>query len=96
MKNYQPAVLKLAMTICLTTFLLLGCTSPISEANYQKIQNGMTLGQVKAVLGEPTDAKTAGIGPLSGTAATWKHGDLTISIQLLNNKVQLKSMTGGK
>jgi hypothetical protein len=96
MKNYQQAVLKLSMTICLTAFLLLGCTSPISAENYQKIQNGMTLEQVKAVLGEPTEAKTAGIGPLSGTAATWKQGDLTISIQFLNNKVQLKSMTGGK
>jgi hypothetical protein len=65
--------------------------SPINQGNFDKIQNGMTMEQVKAILGEPTESSSLGLGPLSGTAAVWKGGNGTITVQFINNKVKLKT-----
>jgi hypothetical protein len=77
--------------------LMTGCLgSKINEENYKKVQEGMTMEQVKTILGEPTDAKADGvstpIGSISGTQATWKTSDGKISIELtfVNDKVTLK------
>ncbi|GEM_PF-387892 len=94
--NIRKSVwLKFFATLYLAAFLL-GCQSKLTEQNYQKVQSGMTLEEVKAILGEPTTSKSSGIGPLSGTSAEWKEGELTINIQFLNNKLQLKTMNGSK
>jgi len=94
--NIRKSVwLKFFTTLYLAAFLL-GCQSKINEQNYQKIQNGMTLEEVKAILGEPTSSNTAGIGPLSGTTAEWKETELTISLKLLNNQVKLKTISSAK
>ncbi len=70
----------------------IACGVPkITEENYQRIQTGMTMAEVTAILGEPTDSKSAGIGDLSATTANWK-GEITIHLQFLNGKVRLKSM----
>jgi len=83
---------KLALALCLSVLLLSGCSSKINEQNYTQIQNGMTMEQVKAILGEPTESETLGIGPLSGTRAIWKDSSGTsININFLNGKVQLKT-----
>jgi len=75
--------------------LLVAClSSPINQENYDKIQNGMSLTEVKAILGEPTDSQTIGLGPLSGTTATWvSDTGLKISIQFMNNQVKLKNLS---
>ncbi|MEM6795586.1 MAG: DUF3862 domain-containing protein [Acidobacteriota bacterium] len=70
---------------------LAGC-SKISAENYAKIEKGMTYGEVVAILGEPTDKKSVGVGPLSGTAATWTRGSTEIEIKFINDKVQLSSL----
>ena len=94
MLKAKPIGLKLATAVFLSAFLF-GCNSKINEENYQKVQNGMTMEQVKEILGEPTESKTAGIGPLSGTSAIWKDGEgATIDIKFVNGKVQLKTFTG--
>ncbi|NJO17394.1 MAG: outer membrane protein assembly factor BamE [Thioploca sp.] len=79
-------------------FVILGaCVSKINQENYEKIQEGMTSEEVKAILGEPTESKSAGIGGLvSGTSTIWKADGMTIDIKFLNNKVQLKSFTENK
>ena len=59
---------------------------------YNKIEEGMAYEEVLTILGEPTESKSIGIGPLSGTAATWDDGTTRISIKFLNEKVQLKSL----
>ena len=89
--------LKYVIAVCLAVFLF-GCIpSKINKENYAKIQNGMTMEEVKAILGETTESKTAGIGPLSGTSAVWKSYDgVTISIKFVNSKVKLKTFAEDK
>lgn len=78
--------------------LISGCLgSKINEENYKKVQEGMTMEQVKVILGDPSDAKADSIslpmvGSLSGTLATWKSSDgkVTIELTFINDKVTLK------
>lgn len=63
----------------------------ITQANFDKIQPGMSMSQVIAILGEPTDSQSINFGGLSGTSATWKDHDATIVIEFLNDTVQIKS-----
>jgi hypothetical protein len=75
--------------LCLAAALW-GC-SPINRENFDKIRNDMTMAQVTAILGEPTESSSVGLGPLSGTNAVWKDKHGTITIQFVNDKVKLKS-----
>jgi hypothetical protein len=96
MNPRKSTLLKLAIAVFLSAFLL-ACVSKINQENYAKIQNGMTMEEVKAILGEPTTSSTSGIGPLSGTSAIWKSRDGTsISINFVNSKVLLKSFAEKK
>ena len=70
---------------------LLGC-SRLTQENFNRIDEGMSFDEVTTILGEPTDSKSIGIGPLSGTAATWDDGKTRIEIKFLNERVQLKSL----
>jgi hypothetical protein len=64
------------------------CVSKINQENYEKIKKSMTLEEVKAIIGEPTESKSAGVGGLiSGTSAVWKGDNMTIDIKFLNDKV---------
>jgi ABC-type uncharacterized transport system auxiliary subunit len=90
MKIHKQNLVKLAIAVALSAFLF-GCLSKINQENYAKIENGMTMEQVKDILGEPTDSQTAGIGSLSGTSAVWKSDSVTINIKFVNGKVQLKT-----
>jgi len=88
--------LKFVIAACLAAFLF-GCASKINQENYAKIQNGMTMEEVKAILGEPTESKTAGVASLSGTSAVWESDeDVTINIKFVNNKVKLKTFSEDK
>lgn len=89
-------------TLCMIglTFFLLGCEK-VNEDNYNKIKEGMSLEEVKVLLGEPTESKTQGgsvplLGKLSGTKATWKSkdGQTNIDIVFLNEKVKIKTYNG--
>jgi hypothetical protein len=70
--------------------LLIAC-SRVSQSNFDKIQPGMSMEQVVAILGEPSDSQSITFGGLSGTSATWKNNDATITLQFLNDKMQIKS-----
>ena len=50
-------------------------------------------GQVVSLLGEPSEANSLGVGPLSGTSATWKEDEAVISVTFVNNKVTTKSFS---
>lgn len=96
MINFNKILFKSVFYISLF-FILGACVSKISQENYEKIQTGMTLEEVKAIIGEPTESKSAGIGGIvSGTSAVWKGDSMTIDIKFLNDKVQLKSFTENK
>jgi Na+-translocating ferredoxin:NAD+ oxidoreductase RnfG subunit len=92
----RKLLMKLAALALLST-LLVGCYSKITKENYDKIQTGMTLEEVKNVLGEPTESNTLGVGNLlSGTNAVWKNEETTITIKFLNDKVQFKTFSENK
>jgi hypothetical protein len=93
-----PRLYKLgAVALCLVISMsLAACSgSKISQENFEKIHPGMTMAQVTAILGEPTEASSLDVAVVSGTASTWKKGDLTISIQFVNGKVVAKQLSKG-
>jgi hypothetical protein len=68
--------------------LLLAACSRLTEDNLQKIHNGMTTDEVKAILGTPTDVQTSNVlGVVSGTAYTYHSGSSDVKISFVNDKV---------
>ena len=83
----------LGIVICIS---LVSCSSfKISQENFEKIQTGMSLAQVTAILGEPTESNSVDLAVFSGTVSKWKAGGITITIQFVNGKVVAKQFTKG-
>ena len=83
----------LGMVICLS---LVSCSgSKISQENFEKIQTGMALAQVQAILGAPTESSSLDVAVFSGTVSKWRAGDVTITIQFVNGKVVAKQLSKG-
>jgi len=81
----------LGMVICMS---LVSCSgSKISQENFEKIQTGMALAQVQAILGEATESSSVDVAVFSGTVSKWRAGDVTITIQFLNGKVVAKQLS---
>ena len=83
----------LSLVICMS---LVSCSgSEISQENFEKIQTGMSLTQVTAILGEPSEASSVDVAVFSGAASKWKKGNVTITIQFINGKVVAKQLSKG-
>ena len=67
--------------------LLVGCSSKVTQENYDKVQAGMSQDEVKAILGAPTESRDTSLGPISGGTWVWKGGGATITVQFLGGKV---------
>jgi outer membrane protein assembly factor BamE (lipoprotein component of BamABCDE complex) len=95
MKIAHPAKLKLGILVALVlcAFCLAACGSRINQADFEKIQTGMTMAQVTAILGEPTESSSVDVAVFSGTVSTWKAGDVTITVQFVNGKVVAKQLS---
>jgi len=90
---YQLRAVALSMVICMS---LVSCSgSKISQENFEKIQTGMALAQVQAILGEPTESSSVDVAVFSGTVSKWKARDVTITIQFVNGKVVAKQLSKG-
>lgn len=87
-----------AGALCLVISLnLISCGGPpLTQENFDKIQNGMTLAQVQAILGEPTESSSVDVAVFSGAVSKWKQGDVTITIQFVNGKVVAKQFSKAK
>jgi outer membrane protein assembly factor BamE (lipoprotein component of BamABCDE complex) len=87
-----------AGVLCLVVSLsLIFCGGPkLTQENFAKIQTGMTLAQVRAILGEPTESSSVDVAVFSGTVSKWKQGDVTITIQFVNGKVVAKQFSKAK
>ena len=83
----------LVTVICMSLVSCMG--SPISQENFEKILTGMSLAQVQAILGAPTESSSVDVAVFSGAASTWKAGDATITIQFVNGKVVAKQFSKG-
>jgi outer membrane protein assembly factor BamE (lipoprotein component of BamABCDE complex) len=90
---YRMRALALGVVICMS---LVSCSgSKISQENFEKIQTGMPLAQVQAILGEPTESSSVDVAVFSGTVSKWRAGDVTITIQFVNGKVVAKQLSKG-
>jgi hypothetical protein len=70
---------------------LMACSGArINQENFDKIKTGMTLAEVKAILGEPADSSSIDLAGVSGATAMWKGDGITINIQFMNGKVIAK------
>jgi len=82
MKNIRTTLLAVA------ALLLVAACSRLTEENLQKIHNGMTTTEVKAILGEPTSSNTSSaLGIVSGTTYTYHTSSSDVKITFLNDKV---------
>jgi hypothetical protein len=84
--RFMTAAVAMVFLFCLTA-----CSgAKINQENFDKIKTGMTLAEVKAILGEPADSSSIGAAGISGGSAMWKTEGITINIQFINGKVIAK------
>jgi outer membrane protein assembly factor BamE (lipoprotein component of BamABCDE complex) len=89
----QIITVAVGLVVCLS---LVSCSgSSISQENFDKIHTGMTLAQVTAILGGPTESSSMDVAGFSGTASKWTKGDVTITIQFVNGKVVARQFSKG-
>lgn len=84
----------LACVLALALLLALAaCGTSYDQAAYDKIKINMSLKEVIAILGEPSESKGMSLGGVSGTSATWKDKHGSIDLQFVNGKVKVKTFT---
>ncbi len=93
MKNLVTRTLAL-----LTLMLVVACGGGITADNVAKIKNGMTLEEVKDILGEPADGGSnslqVGDMKLGAGAYKWEDGDKVVTITFANGKVTMVAKSG--
>lgn len=74
---------------------LVGCDSPspLSHEDFTRINSGMSEKEVYDILGEPDETSSLQVGGQAGISAVWKDDRSRITIQFLNDKVQVKQYT---
>jgi outer membrane protein assembly factor BamE (lipoprotein component of BamABCDE complex) len=77
-----------------TLFLIVGALalvtacSKLNEDNLQKIHNGMSTADVKAILGDPTSSQTgSALGIVSGTTYVYHTDTSDVKITFVDDKV---------
>jgi hypothetical protein len=80
----RTPLLVAALLVC---GLLTAC-SKLTEDNLQKVRNGMTTDEVKAILGEPTSSQTgSALGIVSGTTYLYHTDKSDVKITFVDDKV---------
>lgn len=62
-------------------------SATIPPGAYEQVQNGMTLEQVKGLLGDPSSITNAESGGIVISSYTWMAGDRTVGITFQDGKV---------
>jgi hypothetical protein len=91
----KPSRLVLVSVTAMLVLLLAGCDR-VTRDNYEKLETGMTMDEVVKILGEPTDLKSFGVGPLEAATGRWEGKKGTISIQFTGQKVRVKRFLAGE
>jgi outer membrane protein assembly factor BamE (lipoprotein component of BamABCDE complex) len=81
MKNITAALFAVA------ALLLVTACSRLTEDNLQKVHNGMTTAEVKAILGDPTSSQTGGVLGITGTTYTYHTSSSDVKITFVADKV---------
>ena len=68
---------------------LAACGSKLTQDNLQKVHNGMSQDEVKAILGNPTESSSSSgpLGIMNGTTFTYHTDKADVKIIFLNNQV---------
>lgn len=93
MKYRRVRIVAACLLAAALLLFLAACGTSYDQGAFDKIKVNMSLKEVIAILGEPTESKGITLGGVSGTSATWKDKHGTISIQFINGKVKMKSFT---
>src|SRR5262249_22579745 len=88
-----------SIVLAASVFSLAGCGNDrLTYQNYERVKDGMTADQVRAILGEPDRDRGGGvmIGNLdaSGHEMRWKSGNKNIFVTFALGKVTAKSQKG--
>ena|SRR5688572_10227541 len=81
------------LPMVLFVLLVAACGSHVTQENYEKIRNDMSAEEVNALLGEPTEVSSFGVGSLSATTSKWVGDTHTIVVAYANDKVKMKTYT---
>jgi hypothetical protein len=73
--------------LAVATLLLVAACSRLTEDNLQKVHNGMTTDEVKAILGDPTSSDTGGALGITGTTYTYHTSSSDVKITFVDDKV---------
>ncbi len=76
--------------ILIGILVILSACTQVTEENFNKVQVGMTMNQVTAILGPSTSTESVNFMGFSGTTAIWKTQNAEITILFFNDKVQVK------
>ena len=79
--------------IAILLLCVAACGSRLSQENFDKIHEGMSQKEVRAILGDPVDASGASLLGLSSGEAVWKDDKTTITVHFLNDKLVSKKMS---
>jgi hypothetical protein len=95
MANRACVIAAVALALALPV-VLAGC-SKVDRGHYDQVQTGMTLEQVKKIMGDPDETRSGGVDVLgigaTATTLTWKSGDKSITVTFVNDKVVAKDMS---
>lgn len=71
--------------------LLLAACSRVTADNFEKINDGMSEQEVRALLGSPTESNSVTVLGVSGSASRWTGRDAEVVVRFINGKVALKT-----
>ena len=75
-----------------------GCGSKVSQSNFDKVKEGMTQGEVFAILGQPTETEVVGkTNNVNITGPVWEaNGYKIVTIFSDDGKLQTKRISKDK
>ena len=80
--------MKIFRTLLLfTAVAALAACSKLTQDNLEKVHNGMTTDEVKAILGEPTSSNSGSFLGQSGTEFIYHTDKSDVKIDFVNDKV---------
>jgi len=91
MKVFHQAIGRAArLAVAIIIITLAACGSRLTQENLNRIENGMTEEQVKAILGKPTSVESAGALGMTSASYTYKSGDQEVKIMFVNGQVMAR------
>ena len=94
--------------VAVLSLVACGSNSKLTKENFDKItcatlnyntmqyEGGMTLEEVKSILGEPTNSASTSVMGTTTTAYVWGNDNKNITVSFVNGKAIMKVQTGLK